>query len=192
MDDVMMDDHDDQTITYLLLEHIVCFNMKALEHLRNGEEIAAVVVLTEALALLAIIAQDASISWEAQPEEANSIFPNTLTMFDLPSVQPSNHQQQVPRFAIAINTNGTFSLIQGLGSAQRILTALTLYHTALAIHRGCSRLDGINRVEITRCRDLYQACEDSLTQVPELKSIKHKLEASIGYFYGMFDCPAAA
>jgi hypothetical protein len=192
MDGIIMEDLDDQVIIYLLLEHIGCYNMEALTHLQNGDETAAVLVLMKALAILAAVAQHQSVVLEPQPPPADNQIPeelpNSLTLFNLPPIQSCD----TPCFAVAIGNDGTFTLTQGFESAHRILATLTLYHAALAIHRGCSRVNGINRVEMTRSRDLYLACEMSLLEVPELKSVKHNLGASMCHLYAMFDCSAAA
>jgi hypothetical protein len=194
---IMRRDRDDHNIIYMLLEHIVCFNTTALEHLRNGDEIAAVVVLRNALAVLAQIARHSSVLLEprlasGEENQTPDYFPSSLTMVRLPPIQASYPGQDAPCAAVAICDNGAFSLLHGFESAQSVLSALTLYHTALAIHRGCYRVNGIDRIELTRSRDLYQACETSFSHVPELKSVQHILEASIGNLYAMFDCPAAA
>jgi hypothetical protein len=193
MAEVMRRDRDDHNIIYMLLEHIVCYNTTALEHLRNGDEIAAVMVLRNALAVLAQIARHNSVLLDTGEEnQTPDYFPSSLTMVRLPPIQASYPGQDAPCAAVAICDNGTFSLIHGFESAQSVLSALTLYHTALAIHRGCYRVNGIDRIELTRSRDLYEASETSFNQVPELKSVQHILEASIGNLYAMFDCPAAA
>jgi hypothetical protein len=178
---------------YLLLECIVCFNAQALEHLQNGKEILAVTVLKEALALLAVIARHEAVEL-AQPEVADTseVFPSSLTLFSLPSIESYNQGQNAPCSAVFISHDGTFSQGHGRRGARRILTALTLYHAALAIHRGCSRVNGMDRRELTRARDLYQAFEMAFVKVPELKPVKHILDTSIGNLYAMFDCPAAA
>jgi hypothetical protein len=189
MDAITSTDHrDGQDAVVSTLEFIVSINQEAIEYLRSGDERMAVVVLKEALSLLSLTARvdgypDAP---PPEPDEVVDSLPYGLAIFNLPS------DDDTPCAVITTIDNGTFALRHGVRCAERLLTALTLYHIALAIHRGCCPLGSMNRLELPRSNELYQLCGSAFAQAPELRLAKGLLDANIGHLHSMFDCPAAA
>jgi hypothetical protein len=180
---------DDQPIAILKFNQVVNFHQRALEHLRNGEETKAVLVLKEGLGLLRTLAALASV--EPESRIAPDVLPCSLSLLSLPLIHASIQGQEAPCVVVSVSVNETLSP-HGLDSALRIVTILTLYHMALAIHRGSCRVNGIRRLQITRSRELYDGCISALPDVPELKQIKSLVDSSIGHLCSMFDCAAAA
>jgi hypothetical protein len=192
-----MANQNDHPFLLLSLEHVVRMNQQALEYLSTGDEIRALVVLTDALTLLWVTGLQNVGGFAAhQAFEGNhvvDILPHGVTVFTLPSIPTSCPDQgPAPSVVLSIVDDGSFSVHHGLHNTQRILMALVLYHAALTVHRQCCRLERMDRRELTRSRDLYHVCDGTFANAPELKLVRFIVDASIGHLYGMFDCPAAA
>jgi hypothetical protein len=189
-------EHEDQQLAiFISLEHVVWMNQQAAELLRNGEEVMAASFLKDAVAMLAMISRHEIEEPAFQPDIGHDrtadVLPFGLTISSLPPIDVSV-QGQAPSLVVSIIDNGTFALHHGSDVAQSMLVTLTLYHMALAIHRGCCRVNCLHRAELTRCRDLYQLCNASFAFAPEMDIVKYILDANVGQLHSMFDYPAAA
>jgi hypothetical protein len=182
--------HDEQVFVYLALEQVVSFNQHALAHMLNGNEMVSVRFLEEALALLALIARHEKQEPTAHVVPGGDHDPNSVP-YGLALVTFARGDE-APCSVLSVIDDGSFTFHHGLEGAQRILTTLVLYHAALAIHRGCCRVDGFNRRELTRSHDLYEVCAATFADAPELNSVKFIMDEGFGKLCAMFDCPAAA
>jgi hypothetical protein len=187
---------DWRVVIYLLLEDVVSLNQQAITFLQDGQEFVAVSILKDALGLLALISRnegDRGVAHTASGEGHNvESLCSGLRLFSLPPIFNNVNTAEAPGPVVCVLDDGTFSIHHGLENAQEILVGLIVYHMALAIHRGCCRANGIDRLELTRSRDLYDACDSTFANVPMLKPMKFIVDASIGQLLTMFDCPAAA
>jgi hypothetical protein len=181
--------HDDH------LEHVIHLNQSALVYLQSGDEMMAESILTDALRSLASITRYVDVDGDVEnrfPMEGFNFLPFGLNLSRLPAIYASAVDEGAPCSFLSIIEDGSFSTHHGLGRAITILTAVTMYHTALAIHRGCYRRRCMNRHGLTRSRELYDLCSEKFGNITELKQVKLILDASVGQLYGLFDCSAAA
>jgi hypothetical protein len=187
--------HEEQhlLVVFLSLEHVVLLNQQALEFLRSGQEFVATRVLSDAVRLLAMIPVPVGRQTAAPPapgdNQESQVAPYGIMLFNLPSYHMC---REAPRSVVSIVDNGSFSLHHGLGNTRDILVGLTLYHMAVVIHRGCCRDNGMARCELSRARDLYDACCATIAHVPELGLLKSAVDSSVSQLHTMFDYPAAA
>jgi hypothetical protein len=183
--------HDDHLAFHLSLEHVIHLNQSALVYLQSGDEMMAESVLTDALSSLALITRYVDGDVENRfPMEGFNFLPFGLNLSRLPAIYAS--AEGAPCSFLSILDNRTFSTHHGLGWAITILTAVTMYHTALTIHRGSYRRRHMNQHGLTRSRELYDLCSEKFGNIMELKQVKLILDASVGQLYGLFDCSAAA
>jgi hypothetical protein len=179
----------DQPVANLAIKQVVNLHQQALAHLRDGEETKALFVLKEGLGLLAALTPLSNV--EAKPRIVPDDIFYSLSLLGLPLIHTSIQGQEAPCSVISISVNEPLTP-HAVATAQRIVTVLTLYHMALAIHRGSCRVNDIRRLEITRSRELYDACIFALPDVPELTRLKSVVDTSFGHLCSMFDCAAAA
>jgi hypothetical protein len=192
------DDHDEQQAAVLFgpLEHVVRINQQALELLQNGDEAIATSVLTGALTVLALIARYGedeldALDWAGDGHPADGL-PYGITISRLPNIREVSRARESPCLVLGVTDNGTFSRHHGLGNAQQILSGITLFHMALAIHRGCCRGNAVNRRQVARAWAFYQMADTVFAQVPQLSPVRHIIDTSVGLLCALFDYPVAA
>jgi hypothetical protein len=189
-----VENEDLQTILSMSLEQALQINLQALEYIRVGQEGIAQSVLKDALIVLTAISGhvDGDIAVPVNDDLVVGPFSYGLAPIQLPPMDDLAPGVQVPRWAISIIDDGTFSQHHGAATAHAILSALTVYNVALSAHRECCRPREAGAIHLARSSELYEACVSAFVFVEELQSVKFVLDASIGEFYSLFDFPAAA
>jgi hypothetical protein len=191
MDDNRSQQDDDQGFLLLSLELAVSLNHEALEYMLDGDENLAAAVLTEAVSILARTSPHQEGGF-AQGVNRVQELPRGLTLLNVPTTYVMTQGQDVSLSAVSVIDAGSFSLEHGVGSAHRILVTITLYHTALVLHRRCWRDKGKDTFQLLRCCELCNLCDATIVMVPEMAPLKYLLNAIVGHLHTLFEFPAAA
>jgi hypothetical protein len=180
-----------QVAILFTLELVVSLNQQALVCLQNDDEVMASSFLKEALNLLVRIPLQRGDEFSPRTGTGFNVIPDPplhgLTLLRIPSIR-----SEAPSLVVSIVDDGTFSYHHGIANAERILVALTLYHSAMAIHRGCCRTEHPDHLQLIRSRDLYDLCGASVAEIPAMKSLKQMVDFGVGHLCAMFEFPVAA
>jgi hypothetical protein len=178
----------------LTLEHVAALNQHSLRCLRSGHDLMALSVLKEALRSLSGTGLDNHDFLPPAPmgdDFLRNSLPLGLALFSLPSFQVGD-RGQVPGTVVSIPDTATLFLHHDIHNVQRLLNVIVLYHTALAIHRGFCRVDGIGRLNAFRSSGFYDLCKSALALVSDMNAVELAVDASIGQLHALFDCSGAA